>query len=44
MKTTNLFALFAALLLTAAEFGAIDHLFTHAPGQAEVAQPLVTQR
>ena len=40
MKTTKLLALFGALLLTSAEFIAIDHLFTHAPGHPETAERL----
>lgn len=44
MKTTKLLSLIAALLLTSAEFIAIDHLFTHALGHTEAAQRLTARR
>lgn len=40
MKAYKILALCAALLLTSAESIAIDRLFTHAAGHAEVAEPL----
>ena len=40
MKTYKILALCAALLLTSAESIAIDRLFTHASGHAEIVQPL----